>query len=111
MYVCVCVSQNLCKSLGVQQICVCVYVCMDVYIYRHTYIHTYIHAYIHLHFTSTLDGADEWAAEREEREREKGERSRCRTGYHSRQVESANGTTQVGALAQSCIQAVHDSGS
>ena len=45
-----------------------------------------------------------------EREGERGERSRCKTGYHSRQVESANGATQVGALAQSCVQAVHDSG-
>ena len=47
--------------------------------YVRTHVHTYIHTYIHftsLHFTSTLVGADEWAAEREEREREKGECSR-----------------------------------
>ena len=70
----------------------------------------YIYIYIYIHFTSTLVGADEWAAEKTgEREREKGERSWCGTGYHFRQVESANGTTQVGALAQSCVQAVHDS--
>ena len=74
-------------------------------------MHTFIHTYIHSFFTSTLVGPEEGAAEREVREREKGERSRCGTGYHSRQVESANGTTQVGALAQPCVQAVHDSGS
>ena len=67
------------------------------------YIHTYI-----LHFHARW--GRRWAAEGE-REGERGERSRCKTGYNSRQVESANDATQAGALAQSCVQAVHDSGS
>ena len=78
---------------------------MYVYIYIYIYIYTII-----LHFTSTLVGANEGP----QRERERGGGRRAQPVPDQvplRQVGSANGTTQVVALAQSCVQAVHDSGS
>ena len=89
-----------------------IYVYTHIYTHIHTCMHAYILTYIHtyiFHFTSTHVGVDD--GPQREREGEGGERSRYKTGYHSRQGESANGTAQVGALAQSCVQAVHDSGS
>ena len=77
----------------------------------HPEAHTYIHTYMHAYFTSLQRSLGPAKGRRGEREGERGERSRSRTGYHTRQFGTASGTTQLEALAQSCVQAVHDSGS
>ena len=77
-----------------------------MYIHIHPSIHPSIHTSLHFHARCGRRmgrGGREGGGG--------GERSRCGTGYHSRQDEPANGATQAGALAQSCVHAVHDSGS